>query len=653
MHDLDTAILAARRSALLDEVVRPLKGLYGDRPDFAEVVERLLATVEAAFAERPADLRALDERRLVTPDWFQREDIIGYVAYADRFAGSLKGVADRLDLLEQLGVSYLHLMPLLKPREGANDGGYAVADYREVDPRLGTMADLRELGATLRSKGMSLVVDLVCNHTAAEHPWAQAARAGDERYRDYYWFYADRDGVEGPDAWEKTLPEVFPDFAPGNFTWLDDAVNPDGTTGSWVWTTFNEWQWDLNYRNPEVLREMLEIVLFLANQGVEVVRLDAVAFMWKRLGTTCQNEPEAHLILQALRALTRIAAPGLVLLAEAIVSPDDLVPYFGTGRATGRECELAYHNVLMVTLWSALAEQNARLLGSVIRSMPEIPATSAWLTYARLHDDIGWAITDEDAARVGYDGFAHRAFLSDFYSGDFDGSWASGEVFQANPRTGDRRISGSLASLAGLERALLEPAGAGRDRLVDLAVRRIVLLHALVLSFGGVPLIYSGDEIGLLNDRSYLADPDLRDDNRWIHRPRMDWDAAARRFAPETVECRVFSALANLVEVRRRTPAFHASAPAVPVETGNDKVLGLLRRSPRGTVLVLANMSPEPFSIGLQSSAHFTPGSQLRDLVSGHPEERTVRMAAYQVRWMAEVPAAETPTSQTPVSDIP
>lgn len=631
-------VFAARLRSLLPEIRRPLAGLYGDRADFDAVVERLIDIAERGYAARPADLRTLDEQRLVTPDWFQRESMIGYVAYADRFAGSLRGVADHLDHLERLGVNYLHLMPLLEPRPGENDGGYAVADYRRVDPRLGTMDDLAELATTLRGRGMSLVVDLVCNHTAAEHAWAQAARAGDPHYRDYYWFYRDRagDGVEGPDAWEKTLPEVFPDFAPGNFTWLDDAVNADASTGAWVWTTFNSWQWDLNYRNPAVFGEMLDIILNLANQGVEVVRLDAVAFMWKRLGTTCQNEPEAHLILQALRALTRLAAPGMILLAEAIVSPEDLVPYFGTGAATGRECELAYHNVFMVGMWSALAEQNGRLLSSIIASMPAIPPSAAWLTYARLHDDIGWAITDEDAARVGFNGFAHRAFLSDFYSGEFPGSWAAGEVFQANPRTGDRRISGSLASLAGLETALeLEP-GAARDEAIDLAIGRIVLLHALVLSFGGVPLIYMGDELGLRNDQSYLDDPDHRADNRWMHRPMMDWQAATRVFDPSSVECRIFSAIANLSEVRRRTPAFHAQATARPVSVGNDKIFALLRESPRGKVLVVANMSPEPYAIGLQSAPWFTPGAGLRDLISGHPEERTVRMGPYQVRWLTE-----------------
>ncbi|WP_176451802.1 amylosucrase [Enemella dayhoffiae] len=628
MEPLDSTF-TARRDALWPQVLRPLRQLYGHRADFAEVLTRLERACEQAYADRSAELRALDQRRLVTPDWFQRPEVIGYVCYVDRFAGTLSGVGDRLEHLQQLGVTLLHLMPLLESRPAPNDGGYAVTDYRSVRPDLGTIDDLRELAGTLRGRGMSLVVDLVCNHTAAEHEWARRARAGEQKYRDYYWFYPDR---TEPDRWEQTLPEVFPDFAPGNFSWLPDAEQ-------WVWTTFNDYQWDLNYTNPAVFAEMLETLLFLANAGVEVLRLDAVAFMWKRLGTNCQNQPEAHLLLQAFRALTSIVAPGVLLLAEAIVAPDDLVDYLGRGEGTGVECQLAYHNVQMVMLWSALAEQGVRLTRTVLNAMPPIPPNTSWLTYARLHDDIGWAITDELAAAAGLDGFAHRGFLSDFYSGEFGGSYARGEVFQANPRTGDRRISGSLASLAGLE-AALQLTGTERGQQVDLAVRRILLLHALVLSIGGLPLIHSGDELGQLNDRSYLADPDLAPDNRWMHRPPLDWRAAERRFDPDTVECRIFSGIANLVQARRRTPQLHAQAGSRVVDVGNDHVLGVLRESPRGIVLVLANVSARAYSIGLHSVPWFTPGAGLRDLISGHPESRTLRMEPYQVRWIAELPHA-------------
>ena len=608
----------ARLDALWPDVVRPLRGLYGDRPDFDALLTRLRDQAAAAYGERSPDLRSLDERRLVTPDWFQRPEMLGYVCYTDRFAGTLADLPQHVDYLRELGVSYLHLMPLLKPRPGPNDGGYAVADYRTLDPRVGTLDDLCRVADVLRSNGVSLVLDLVCNHTAREHEWAEKARAGDPTYLAYYRTYPDR---TEPHRWERTLPEVFPDFAPGNFTWEPELER-------WVWTTFNDYQWDLDYTNPDVFCEMFGIICHLANLGVEVLRLDAVAFMWKRLGTNCQNQPEVHLLLQAWRALSRIVAPGVILLAEAIVSPDDLVGYLGRGEGAGKECELAYHNVLMVSLWSALAEQNATLLTHTLRAMPAIPPSAAWLTYVRLHDDIGWAVTDENAGAVGLGGFDHRAFLSDFYSGTFPGSFARGAVFQANPATGDRRISGSLASLAGLEEALER----GDDEAAAFAVRRILLLHHLVPTFGGIPLVYMGDEIGLRNDPAYAEDPDLADDNRWLHRPRMDWDAAARRADPATVEARIFSELRRIVRLRAETPELHAQAAAEAIWHDDARVFALLRTSARGDLLVLANVAPHAFT------ATLPPGWESAwDLVTGERVEWQAPMAEYQVRWLRRV----------------
>ncbi len=459
------------------------------------------------------------------------------------------------------------------------------------------------------------MLDLVCNHTAREHEWAERARAGDPTYLAYFRTYPDR---TEPDRWERTLPEVFPDFAPGNFTW-------DPECERWVWTTFNEYQWDLDYTNPDVFAEMFEVICHLANVGVDVLRLDAVAFMWKRLGTNCQNQPEVHLLLQAWRALSRIVAPGVILLAEAIVSPDDLVGYLGQGEGAGKECELAYHNVLMVSLWSALAEQNATLLTHTLRAMPPIPPTAAWLTYVRLHDDIGWAVTDENAGAVGLGGFDHRAFLSDFYSGEFPGSFARGAVFQANPATGDRRISGSLASLAGLEVAL----EIGDDEAAAVAVRRILLLHHLILTFGGIPLVYMGDELGMRNDPAYALEADLAADNRWLHRPRMDWAAAERRTDPATIEARIFSELQRIVRLRAATPELHAQAEAEAIWHDDPRVFMLLRTSARGDVLVLANVAPHAFDTTLP------PGwDRVVDLVTDELAEWRIGMAEYQVRWL-------------------
>ncbi|WP_428266149.1 alpha-amylase family protein [Haliangium sp.] len=567
----------ARLDALWPDIVRPLRQLYGDRDDFDACVGELVATAARAYAERPAALRRLDAARSAVPDWFQEPGMLGYVCYVDRFAGDLGGVADHLDYLTELGVRYLHLMPLLAPRPGESDGGYAVADYRRVDPRLGEMADLRALAQDLRARGISLCVDLVCNHTAREHEWARRAIAGEARYQAYYHTFRNR---SVPDEYERTLREVFPDFAPGNFTYVAEMQR-------WVWTTFHDYQWDLNYQNPQVFGEMLAIMLFLANQGVEIIRLDAVAFLWKRMGTDCENQPEAHAILQAFRALSRVAAPALLLKAEAIVPPPKLLPYLGQGEATNKECELAYHHVLMVMLWSALAERRVGLLTHALSQIAAIPSRTAWITYVRCHDDIGWAITEEDAAAVGLSGHAHRNFLSDFYTGRFPGSFARGGVFQDNPRTGDRRVSGACASLAGLEDALER----GDRDAADLAVRRILLLHAVIFAFGGVPVVYMGDELGLLSDHGYGADPDHADDNRWMHRPAMDWALAEERHNPVTIAGRIFPGMVRLARARARLPALHAEAATLPVSADNDRVLGVLRHGPRGRVLVLANVT--------------------------------------------------------------
>ena len=560
------------------DVLRPLTLLYGERDDFDEWIARCLDIVGCGYAARSAELRTLDKKRLLEPDWYQRSEQVGYVAYADRFADDLAGVAERIPYFQELGVTYLHLMPLLEPRAGANDGGYAVANYRQVNPALGTIDDLKALTGKLHSAEISLCIDLVCNHTAIDHTWAKAAMAGDKTYQDYYLMFPDR---TLPDAYDETLREIFPEFKRGNFIYHDDI-------DKWVWTTFNTFQWDLNYRNPAVFCEMLEIILYLANCGVDVLRMDAVAFMWKQLGTACENLPEAHALLQAWRALSRLAAPGVLLLAEAIVSPEYVVPYFGVGEASGKECELAYHNSLMVYLWSALAEQKVNLMTYGLQQLPQIPERATWLNYVRVHDDIGWAVTDSNANGVHLTGLAHRSFLSDYYSGAFFGSFARGKVFQFNPDTGDRRINGSCASLAGLELALEQ----NDDRAVALAIGRILLIHGIILAYGGIPTLYMGDELGLLNDYGYVDEPAHRDDSRWLHRPKMDWDSAENRHNPNTVAGRIFKPLQHLLTLRKSLSLLHANATINPVWTKNEAVFGLLRQSPRGEMLVLANFSP-------------------------------------------------------------
>ena len=566
-----------RLEQLSFDIVGPLSQVYGDVTDIGAFVTVLVLDALRAAADRPVPLRLLDRRREIDPAWFQRSRMIGYVCYADRFAGSLPGVRQHLDYLAELGVTYLHLMPLLRPRPGENDGGYAVADYDTVDPQVGTMADLQALAADLHERGMVLCIDLVLNHTAAEHQWARQALAGDPGCRDMYLVYPDR---TEPDAYERTLPEVFPALAPGSFTEVPDL--------GWVWTSFHEYQWDLNYANPAVFRAMLGTMLALANRGIDVLRLDAAPFLWKRVGTDSQNQPEAHLLVQAFRALTRLAAPGLALKAEAIVSPEMLVQYLGRHDQFRPECDLAYDNQLMVMLWSSLATRDVRLAERALSRRRPAPSSTSWVTYVRCHDDIGWAVSDADAAAVGADGFAHRRFLSDYYSGAFPGSFARGARFQDNPATGDSRISGSAASLCGVEAAL----EAGDSAALTAAIRRLESMYAVAFSFGGIPLIYMGDELAVRNDTRWAQDQAHAHDNRWMHRPRMDWDAAARRDDPGTLEGRVFAAIRGLGQARRSLLALRAGGSTQVLPTENRGVLAYRRAHPRSApFLALTNFS--------------------------------------------------------------
>ncbi len=558
-----------------------LAALYGEhRAD--DVLFALASSAARALAARPGDLAILDAAREVEPSWYQAPDRLGYVAYCERFGPTINDVEQRVPYLHSLGVTYFHLMQVIAARPEPNDGGFAVLDYRDVDPSLGTLDDLASLAKALRTSGISLCIDVVMNHTAREHAWAEAARAGDADKLAYFLTYPDR---AEPDDWETTLPEVFPELAPGNFTWDDDLRR-------WVWTTFNTYQWDLDYSNPAVLGEMLEIILFLANAGVEVMRLDAVAFTWKRKGTNCQNQPEAHLIAQILRQFTNLAAPGVLLKAEAIVAPADLLGYLGQHGEQGErnECHLAYHNQLMAMTWSALASRDAKLLATSMAALPSTPEEAGWATYVRCHDDIGWAVDDDNAVSAGLDGSAHRHFLADFYRGGFPGSFAEGAPFGVNVATGDERTCGSTASLAGLERAL----AAGDERSIAAAIERIVLAYGLAASFG-MPLLYMGDELGTLNDHSYLDDPELADDSRWMQRPFMDWNAVERSITKGTVQFQIRSELQHLFATKAATPALAQGGDSWIIDAGDARVFGFGRYHRRnGRLVGLVNVSDEP-----------------------------------------------------------
>jgi amylosucrase len=604
--------LAANFPALFELVVR----LYGNRYDFFHHLERILAAAEESWLARSPELKRLDAAREADPRWFQSQQMLGGVCYVDLFAGNLTGIRDKIPYFRELGLTYLHLMPLFACPAGENDGGYAVSSYREVNPALGTMAELEELAGELRENGISLVVDFVFNHTSNEHTWAQRALAGELEYQEYYYMFPDR---QMPDVYEKNLRDIFPDVRHGSFTYVSQVDR-------WVWTTFHSYQWDLNYSNPAVLRAMLQEMLFLANAGVEVLRFDAVAFIWKRLGTNCENLPEAHMLIRAFNVLARIAAPAMLFKSEAIVHPDEVAKYISPG-----ECQLSYNPLLMALLWESLATREIKLLQYSLRGRFRIDPACAWINYVRCHDDIGWTFDDADAAEVSINGYSHRQFLNAFYTGRFSGSFARGLPFQENPKTGDCRISGTCASLAGLEKALREETAAE----VELAERRILLIHSVILSIGGVPLLYLGDETGRMNDYGYRDDPGKARDSRWVHRPYTDWERMARRHDPMTVESRIYGGLRRLIAVRRGCPAFGGGEMLV-VDSGNSHVFGYVRQNDGARVLALANFSEGEQRVAANTVRLHGLSYVFTDLVSGQTVslENELVLEPYRFVWL-------------------
>jgi amylosucrase len=590
-------VFEGRLRANLRRVFELLLHLYGERYDFFYHLESILSSAARLWLARPTDLRALDEAREAAPAWFQGQKMLGGVCYVDLFAGNLAGVQARIPYFKELGLTYLHLMPLFKAPMPENDGGYAVSSYREVNPALGSMSGLAGLAGELRSQGISLVVDFVFNHTSDEHAWARLALAGDAEHQDYYYMFPDR---QMPDAYEQNLREIFPDVRRGSFTYRPEVDR-------WVWTTFHSYQWDLNYANPAVFAGMLEEMLALANVGVEVLRLDAVAFIWKQLGTTCENLPEAHMLIQAFNVLARIAAPALFFKSEAIVHPDEVARYISAG-----ECQLSYNPLLMALLWESLATREVRLLRHSMLERFKMNPACAWVNYVRCHDDIGWTFDDADAARLGMNGYDHRRFLNAFYTGRFAGSFARGLPFQENPQTGDARISGTTASLAGLEKAQREEG----PFEVELAVRRILLIHSVILSIGGIPLLYLGDEIGTLNDYTYRQEPAKLADSRWVHRPFADWSKIARRNDPSTLEGHIYGALQRMIAVRKECGAF-AGNDTTAIDAGNGHVFGYLRRHGADQMLAFANFSEHEQSVVANTVRTHGLAYTYDDLVSG------------------------------------
>ncbi|AKR43695.1 alpha-amylase family protein [Methylophilus sp. TWE2] len=603
--------------------------LYGQRADFKEQLGKLVNVLAQQYAQRAPHLRAKDLEREKNHDWFMQQKWVGMALYCQGFAGNLANMRDRLPYIQELGVNLVHIMPLCDCPELQNDGGYAVRDFRKVDARNGTMEDLEQLIAAMQQSDMLLTLDVVVNHTSDEHEWALKAKQGDQQYQDYYYMYPDR---TLPDMFEAAMPEVFPEQAPGSFT-----LNPD--TGKWVMTVFNHYQWDLNYSNPAVFIEMVDIVLFWANKGVDILRLDAVAFLWKKIGSSCQNEREAHLILQLLKDCCQVTAPGVIFIAEAIVAPTEIIKYFGEDAINAKECEIAYNATFMALLWDAVATKQTVLLTKGVEDLPEKLDRATWLNYVRCHDDIGLGFSDKAIIEAGFDPVSHRRFLVDYYTGRYPESNARGFAFGVNKKTGDARISGALASLAGLETAL-----ATQDQsAIENAMMTIILLHNLIMSFGGIPLIYYGDAVGTLNNDSYLQDENKMHDNRWVHRPTLDWEVMALRNEPGTVQQRLFSQIKQLIAIRKEISAFADLNNRELITLENPHLFAFHRFVQTGMhskVVVVANFDTSPQSVPLQSFRQkgLFKGAVLTELYSGQqiiPESDFLTIPKLTAYWLS------------------
>jgi amylosucrase len=616
-----------------EAILTLFSSLYGETPRFDLLIGRLEVLLLEKYCERSEKLKQIDLEREKGRPWYLGSGLAAYMVYLDRFAGTLRGFEAKLPYLQELGVRLIHLMPFFRSPEGNSDGGYAVSDYLGVDPRYGSSEDLAQAAESLHGRGMFLAADLVLNHCADDHAWALAAKRGEARYRGYFYAYPDR---SLPDRFEEAMPEVFPGTAPGNFTWIPEME-------AWVMTVFHRFQWDLNWSNPELFLEMLGVLLGMANMGIDLIRLDAVPYLWKRPGTSCQNLAEAHDIVRLLKACADVVAPGVSFLAEAIVQPAEIVKYLDSSGV--EECQLAYHASLMALLWESLATRKTRVLSLTMAEETRLPTGTAWLSYARCHDDIGLGYDEGAIRRAGFDPALHKKFLLEFYKGTFPGSFAAGRLFMENPATGDARISGTCASLCGLEKALAlrKARDPGAGAAVELALRRIELLYALVSSLVGIPMVFSGDELASVNDYSWEADPELADDNRWMHRPRLDWEAARRRNTRGSVEARIFSRIARCLALRSGIPAFAQDAPFDIIPSPSENLL-LCRRGGGALppVVVAANFAPEPRSLPL-AAAGFGPAEGLRDLLSGAGlrSENALELGPYGVAWIAAAPAMD------------
>lgn len=602
-------IFAQRMEKHQDELRWLYMELYGNDAMYAELCEQM----HDYYLKRSTELKKRDIKKEKNPDWFKEKEMLGMMLYIDNFAGNLKGVEKKLAYLKECNVNCLHLMPFLDTPKGKSDGGYAVADFRKVRPDLGAMKDLARLTEKCHENGMNVCMDFVMNHTSEEHEWAKRARAGEGEYMSRYFFY---DNGDIPARYEETVPQVFPTTAPGNFTWLPEI-------GHYVLTTFYPYQWDLNYRNPRVFNEMMYNFLFLANQGMDIIRIDAVPYIWKELGTSCRNLKEVHTIVRMMRMIAEIVCPSVILLGEVVMEPEKVVPYFGTVEKP--ECHMLYNVTTMATTWNSIATRDIRLLKKQMDIVSRLPKQYTFLNYLRCHDDIGWGLDFDTMKQWGMEEPSHKRYLNDYFTGKIAGSISRGELYNDDPVTQDARFCGTTASICGIEAAGFE----GNAEKMQTAIQEDLMLHAYMLTQSGIPMLYSGDELGQVNDYSYKDDAEKASDSRYLHRGAFLWELADKRKDLSTVQGQLFQMLNRLEQIRRQEKVFSQEAEVYTYDVHNDSILGILREYKGERFIALFNFSENEQTAWMQEEGIF------RNLVNGEiVEVKDPVLKGYEFVWM-------------------
>ncbi len=585
--------------------------IYGKNENTDLRYNQLLDIIQKAKTDRPLWLVEQDKSG---NDWYLSEKMVGMMLYVDRFCNDLYEMEKKIDYFVELGITYVHFMPLLKSREGNNDGGYAVSDYLNVEPRLGNMKQLQKVVKMFKQKGIRTCIDFVLNHTAKEHIWAQECKKGNKDFENMYFMFDD-DTI--PKEYEKTMTEIFPEVAPKNFTYYDDIKK-------YVMTRFYEFQWDLNYANPQVFNKIVEVLLTLANKGIDIFRLDAIPYMWKEVGTNCMNHTNVHKLLKMMYSIIQDVCPSVVFLGEAIIEPKEIVKYFGD--AEQKECNVMYNASLMVLLWNSIATRDVRLMERSLSKKYDVPKDAVWINYARCHDDIGWGFEQDILRQIGFDPEAHKQFML----GKYPGSFSIGELYEFNPVTLDARNSGTFASMCGLEQALNEK----HQYKIELAIKRILLLNSIIISYTGIPLLYSGDEIGQLNDWSYKTHKDIAGDSRWLHRGNMNWKAAENRFDISTIESKIFYGIKKMIDIRKNCAFFRSDIQSIPIDMGNKAVFGFHKED---KMIMLANFSEQEQWVDTYRFNWFGLKEELTDAITARKvnlNDNQILLGPYEYLWL-------------------